>query len=106
VPRSLCKSLGIGPANLLIYLLNVGQGNSDDAGWIQATERFVLDGIGMSPERQERLLGRLEKAGFLEVGFAARTRGTGELEIVAGIGPAGKRYIRIIGDAVRRDLGL
>jgi hypothetical protein len=88
VPRRLACALGIISANLLMHLCCVAQSNATSGGWVLATPAFIENGLGLSAERQTRVLARLEERGLVEIS----QRGE-------------RRYIRIDLARVRRLLG-
>ncbi|HEV3257985.1 MAG TPA: hypothetical protein VG013_13950 [Gemmataceae bacterium] len=74
-------------ANFILHLLNVAKGRPPADGFIQATERFVEDGIALSTEDQAKILAWLESKGIAEV----ERRGRPPM-----------RYIRLNTDAIER----
>lgn len=54
-------------SDLVLHLLNTAKVRADSAGWILATPRFVLAGLRMSPDRQQKCIDALTSRGFIEV---------------------------------------
>jgi hypothetical protein len=75
LPLAWLTVLSPAEAVLCSHLMHVGKQSHGD--FVQATPRFLADGLGLDPDRQERLLNRLQRKGILTVDFRA-----------------GKRYIR------------
>jgi hypothetical protein len=73
-PRALVRAIGSRHSDLLMHLINVGQAKPDEAGWILATPRFIEDGLGITPDKQEPLLTRLEEKGIIELNAAGTPR--------------------------------
>jgi hypothetical protein len=77
-------------ALLISHVLNVGQSNADDHGWVMLTPSFVVKGLKMEAECQSKVIRRLCRKGILEV---------------SNRGPNGSRHVRLDLNALDKLLG-
>jgi hypothetical protein len=73
-PRALVRAIGSRASDVLMHLVNVGQASADSEGWILATPKFLLDGLGLTQEQQDAALSKLENLGAVGIAFAGTTR--------------------------------
>ena len=74
LPWAWCKAMGLRAAAVVAHILNVGQKSADRDGWVMFTERYLQDGIGISPAAQEKAIDRLAGLGVVDVQHRGRNR--------------------------------
>lgn len=74
VPRRLAAKIGPLSATVLMYLLGTAQAGANRSGWQRVTPGYVESGIGLGPERQEVVLGKLARLGLIEVSGSGASR--------------------------------
>jgi hypothetical protein len=61
-------------AAVALQIANVGQNRCDDQGFVMATGKFLMDGIGLDADGQKRAFAVLQRHGIAEVEYRGEPR--------------------------------